>query len=112
VDTADLRDFIEIEEGGVVRRSVFESEHLWAQVVCLDRNRSYGPVSDPASDALVTVLAGEAVLQVDRRRKRLRQWGSAIVPAASELVATNASGEPLVLLIVTAPPPTPRPVSD
>jgi hypothetical protein len=105
VDTADLRGFVEFEEGGVVRRTVFESERLWAQVVCLDRNRSYGPVGDPGADAMVTILAGEAVFLIDKRRRRMPQWGSVLVAAGSELVATNASPEPLVLLVVTAPPP-------
>ncbi len=107
VDAADLRDFVEFEEGGVVRRTVFESDRLWAQVVCLDRNQSHGPAGDPGADAIVTILAGEAVFKVGRRRRRMKQWGSVVVPAGEELVATNASGEPLVLLVVTAPPPGP-----
>jgi mannose-6-phosphate isomerase-like protein (cupin superfamily) len=111
VDTADLRRFVELEEGGVTRRTVFESDRLWAQVVSLDRNRAYGPVGDPDADAMVTILAGEAVFQVDRHRRRMQQWGSVVVPAGSELVATNASPDPLVLLVVTAPPPSP-PVGD
>jgi hypothetical protein len=107
MDTADIRSFVEFEEGRVVRRTVFESERLWAQVVSLDRNRSYGPVGDPGADAMVTILAGEGVFLVNRRRRRMQQWGSVLVAAGSELVATNASSEPLVLLVVTAPPPSP-----
>ncbi|MGH2674298.1 MAG: hypothetical protein ACRDKA_00780 [Actinomycetota bacterium] len=105
MDVRDLRDLVEFEEGGVVRRPVFESGRLWAQVVSLDVNRSYGPVGDPDAEAMVTILAGEAVFQVGRRRKRMGQWGSVLVPAGQELVVTNASGDPLVLLMVTAPPP-------
>jgi mannose-6-phosphate isomerase-like protein (cupin superfamily) len=108
VDTADLRDLVEFEEGQVLRHDVFESEHLWSQLICVDRNRSYGPVSDPRADAMLTILAGEAVFMVGRRRKRMKQWGSVLVPAGSDLVVTNASGEPLVVLMVTAPPPAPR----
>jgi quercetin dioxygenase-like cupin family protein len=111
VDAADLREFIEFEEGDLVRKTVFETERLWVQTVCLDRNGSYGPVSDRTSDALVTILAGEAVFQVDKKRKRLKQWGAIVVPAGAELVVTNASTEPLVVLMVVAPPPPPRPVS-
>jgi glyoxylate utilization-related uncharacterized protein len=111
VDTADLRDYIEFIEGDVQRKTVFESERLWTQVISLDRNRRYGPVGDPAADALLTILAGEAVFLVDRHRKRMKQWGSAIVPAGSEVVVTNASPEPLVILMVTAPPPVPRDAS-
>ena len=105
MDAADLREFIEFEEGEAVRKTVFETERLWAQTICLDRNGSYGPVSDSDADALVTILAGEAVFLVDKKRKRLKQWGSLVVPATAELVLTNASVDPLVVLMVVAPPP-------
>ena len=111
MDAADLRDFVEFEERRVIRKTVFEAEHLWSQVVSVDRNTSYGPVSDPAADAILTILAGEAVFLVDKRRRRLKQWGAVVVPAGAEVVVTNASPEPLVLLMVTAPPPVPRDVS-
>lgn len=108
MESADLRSFVEFEEGDVVRRGVFESERLFAQTVCLDRNATYGPVSDPDSDAMLTILAGEAVFMVNRKRKRMQQWGAVLVPSGSEVVITNASPEPLVVLMVAAPPPTPR----
>ena len=105
MDAADLRDFIEFEEGAVIRRTVFETPRLWAQTICVDRAASYGPVSDPESDAFVTIVAGEAVFLVGKSRKRLKQWGSVAVPAKTDLVVTNASGDPLVVLMVVAPPP-------
>jgi mannose-6-phosphate isomerase-like protein (cupin superfamily) len=108
VDAADLPDFVEFEEDGVVRRQVFESHRLVAQVISVDVNRSYGPAGDPDADAMLTILAGEAVFQVGRGRKRMRQWGSVLVAAGEEIVVTNASGDPLVLLLVTAPPPQAR----
>jgi mannose-6-phosphate isomerase-like protein (cupin superfamily) len=111
MDSADLRDLVEISEGQVVRKTLFETEHLWSQVISLDRNRSYGPVSDSQSDALLTIVAGEAVFLVDKRRKRMKQWGSVMVPAGAEVVVTNASPDPLVVLMVTAPPPVSRETS-
>ena len=111
MDSADLQDFVEFEEGEVVRRTVFEAERLWTQVVCLAQNGSYGPVSDKEADAMLTIVAGEAVFLVDKKRKRMRQWGSVLVPAGAELVVRNASTEPLVILMVAAPPPAPRTVS-
>lgn len=105
MDAADLRDFVEFEEGQVLRRTVLEGERIWAQTVCLDRNETYGPVSDRESDAVLTVLAGEAVFLVNKKRKRMKQWGSVLVPGGAELVVRNASTEPLVILMVVAPPP-------
>ena len=111
MDSADLRDFVEIAQGDVVRKTVFETEHLWSQVISVDRNGRYGPVSDPQADAMLTVVAGEAVFLVDKQRRRMKQWGSVVVPAGAEVVVTNASPDPLVVLMVTAPPPVPRPTS-
>jgi len=51
------------------------------------------------------IIAGEAVFQVDGRRKRLDQWGTVLVPAGAAVTVTNASVEPLVLFLLTAPPP-------
>lgn len=109
VQAADLRDLVEFVEGEVVRRPIFETERLWSQLLCLDRNRSFGPASDPDSDAQLTVVTGEAVFLVGRSRKRLKQWGTVLVPAGEELSITNASIDPLVVLMVAAPPPV-RPV--
>lgn len=111
MEEADLREFVEFEDGGVVRRTVFESERLWTQVLSLDVNARYGPVSDPGSDAVMTVVAGEAAVQVDRGRKRLKQWGSVLVPAGAQVMVSNASADPLVVLMVAAPPPVSRPLS-
>lgn len=111
MEHADLTEYVRFDPEGPSRHTVFESSRLWSQVVCLDRNQTYGPVTDPDSDGMLTILAGEGVFMVDRRRKRLRQWGTAMVPARSELTVTNASADPLVLLLVTAPPPVPRPVA-
>lgn len=107
METADLRDLIEFGDDEVVRKTVFESPRLWAQVICIAGPLSFGPASDPDADAMLTVVAGEAVFIVDRRRKRLKQWGSILVPAGAEMVVTNASPEPLVVMMVAAPPPTP-----
>jgi quercetin dioxygenase-like cupin family protein len=57
-------------------------------------------------------VAGEVAVQVDRGRERLAQWGSVLIPAGSNLAVRNASDEPAVVLLVAAPPPTPRPIAE
>ena len=109
MDAADLQDFVEFEEGQVVRRTVLAGDRLWAQTICMGQNGSYGPVSEREADAMLTIATGEAVFLVDKKRKRMKQWGSVLVPAGAELVVRNASTEPLVILMVAAPPPPPRP---
>jgi quercetin dioxygenase-like cupin family protein len=107
VETQDLRDLVAFSEEGPAHHALFETERVWSELVCLERTQQFGPISDPASDAVLTVVAGEVVVQVDRGRKRLGQWGSALVPAMGQLTITNASADPAVVLIVAAPPPTP-----
>ncbi len=108
----DLRDLVRFSEDGPRHEPVYESEHLWSEVVCLDRNQGLGPISDPDSDAICLVVAGAVAVQVDRGRKRLEQWETVLVPAGSQLVIKNASLDPAVVLLVAAPPPIPRPISE
>ena len=108
----NLRDFVHFSPDGVQRSTVFETERLWTEVICFDRNQSIGPVKDQDSDVLFTILAGEAVLQVDGRRDRLEQWGTVLVPAGAEVTVKNASIDPLVVFVVAAPPPVRRPINE
>jgi mannose-6-phosphate isomerase-like protein (cupin superfamily) len=108
VEARDLRDAIRFDPEIVTRETLFETDRLWAEVTCLDRNQTLGPISDDESDAVFTVVAGEAVFVVDRKRQRLKQWRTVLVPARAEVTVTNASTEPLVLMVVAAPPPATR----
>jgi quercetin dioxygenase-like cupin family protein len=112
MDAKDLRDLVRFDEDGPRHETLFESAHLWSEVVCLDRNQNVGPISDGDSDAIVLVVTGRVVVQVDRGRKRLEQWETSLVPANSELTLTNATGDPAVVLIVAAPPPARRAVTE
>jgi hypothetical protein len=108
MQSRDLRDLVRFDESGPLHADLFESEHLWSEVVCLDRNQALGPIADRDSDAIVLVVTGRVVVQVDRARKRREQWEATLVPAGSELTLTNATGDPAVVLIVAAPPPAKR----
>jgi mannose-6-phosphate isomerase-like protein (cupin superfamily) len=112
VENQNLKRFVHFASERVTRETVFETDHLWTEVLCLDRNQSLGPAMDEDSDAVFTVLAGEAVFLVDAKRKRLDQWATVLVPAGSEVSVTNASSEPLVLMLVAAPPPVPGAAAD
>ena len=112
VDARDLRDLVRFDEDGPHHEELFETEHLWSEVVCLERNQALGTIGDRDSDALVLVVTGRVVVQVDRRRKRLEQWGTTLVPAGSELTVTNATEDPAVVLLVASPPPPKRAVSE
>jgi mannose-6-phosphate isomerase-like protein (cupin superfamily) len=112
VEYRNLKRFVHFSPDEVNRETVFETENLWTEVLCLERNQAIGPVTDDESDAMFLIVAGEAAFQVDEQRKRLGQWGIVLVPAGAEVTVTNASVEPLVLLLVAAPPPAPQAGSD
>ncbi len=112
MDARDLRDLVRFDQDGPHHETLFDAERLWSEVVCLDRNQGLGPIADRDSDALCLVVAGTVVLQIDRRRKRLEQWETALVPAGSTLAVTNAAEDPAVLLLVAAPPPPKRVVAE
>ena len=112
VENRNLKRFVHFSPQGVTRETVFDTERLWTQLLCFDRNQVVGPVVDDDSDAVFTIVAGEAVFVVDGRRKRMEQWGTVLVPAGSQVTLTNASADPLVVLVVAAPPPVRRPLSD
>lgn len=111
MENRNLKRFVHFSPDRANRETVFETAHLWSEVLCLSTNQSVGPISDRDSDAVFTIVSGEAVFLVDGRRKRLDQWGTVLVPAGAEVSVTNASSEPLVLLVVAAPPPTPTGVT-
>jgi quercetin dioxygenase-like cupin family protein len=110
MDAKDLRDLVRFSEEGPRHEPLFESDHLWSEVVCLQGAQGLGPISDPDSDAICTVVAGRVAIQLDRGRKRLGQWATVLIPAGSELTIRNASEEPAVIVLIAAPPPTPRAV--
>lgn len=105
MEQQNLKRFVHFSTDGVRRETVFETDRVWTQVLCFQRNQSIGPITDADSDGIFLVVAGEAVFQVDAKRKRLEQWGAVLVPAGSEVTVTNASAEPLVVYLMTAPPP-------
>jgi mannose-6-phosphate isomerase-like protein (cupin superfamily) len=110
VEHLNLKNLVRFSPDGIQRETVFETDRLWSQIVCFDRTQALGPVTDMDSDALFLIVAGEAAVQVDGRRKRLGQWGTVLVPAGAAVTVTNASTEPLVVLVVASPPPVPHAV--
>jgi len=108
VENRSLKRFVHFSRDGVRKETVYETGRLWTQILCFERNQTIGPVTDPESDAVFTIVAGEAVFLVDGKRKRLEQWSAVLVPAGAEVTVSNASADPLVLLLVAAPPPASR----
>ncbi|MFL5797835.1 MAG: hypothetical protein ACJ77A_07880 [Actinomycetota bacterium] len=105
MEAKDLRDLVHFDPEGPATHDVFETEHVWSQLICLERAQRVGPIGDPASDAVFVVVAGEVVIQVDKGRTRVKQWSAVLAPAGGEVTISNASMEPAVILVTAAPPP-------
>jgi glyoxylate utilization-related uncharacterized protein len=107
VEIRNLQDLVRFDDEAATRTKLYETDRTWAELVCLNGNQSYGPVGDDRADALFTIVAGEAVFMVDGTRKRLRQWRTLLAAPGTMITVTNASADPLVLMLVLSPPPDP-----
>jgi len=103
----DIRDLVWFADDEARHETLFESEQLWSQVICLQGSQGVGPLTDDAADAIATVLAGAVAAQVGKSRSRMAQWDAVLVPHGEGLTLRNASDEPSVVLLVLAPPPAP-----
>jgi glyoxylate utilization-related uncharacterized protein len=104
--TRNVTDLIYFDDDAARTEVLHETPNLFSQVICLQEAQGVGPMSDPAADGLVVVLAGEVATQIGKGRSRMRQWESVTVPAGEDLTIRNASADPSVVLLVLAPPPT------
>jgi glyoxylate utilization-related uncharacterized protein len=102
----DMRDLVRFDDEAARTEVLFETERVWSQLVCLQGAQGLGPIADAGADAIVSVLAGEVAVQVGKGRARMRQWHAVVVPAGTELTIRNASDEPAVVQMTTAPPPS------
>lgn len=102
----DIRDLVHFSDDEPRHQTLFESEHLWSEVICLQGTQGLGPMTDGSSDAVLVVLSGEIATQVDKSRSRLKQWDAMLIPASAAVTVKNASADPAVVLLVAAPPPT------
>src|SRR4051812_12436413 len=78
MEARDLRDLVHFDPDGPATHELFETEHLWSQLICLERTQRVGPIGDATSDALFVVIAGEVVIQVDKGRTRVKQWSAVL----------------------------------
>jgi len=105
MQTRDLTDLVHFSEDEPRRSILYDSERVFAQVICLQGNQLLGPLSDPESEGIVAVLAGEVAVQVGKTRARMKQWQTALISPSEDLTVRNASEDPAVLLLLLAPPP-------
>lgn len=96
----NLQDLVSFSGDGANHSEMLSSDLLYSEVISLQQNQETAKMGDSGSDAVFVVVAGEAVIYVDRSFKRLHHWDSALAPAGSEVVIKNATSEPVVVLMV------------
>jgi mannose-6-phosphate isomerase-like protein (cupin superfamily) len=107
-----LKDLVHFDPDEVRRETLYETPNLFSEVLCFDGKQHVGPMHDGEADAVFTVLAGEGRFNVGHRSKTLKQWGTVLVPADTEVSVINLHDEPLVVLMVASPPPSGEPDVD
>ncbi len=107
-----LKDLVHFDPDEVRRETLYETANLFSEVLCFDGKQHVGPMQDADSDAVFTVVAGEGRFNVGHRSRTLKQWGTVLVPANTEVTVINLHDEPLVLLMVASPPPAGDPEVD
>lgn len=98
----NLQDLVSFSEDGANHAEMLSSDLLYSEVISLEQNQETTKMGDSVSDAIFVVVAGEAVIYINRSFKRLRHWDSALAPVGSEVVIKNATSEPAIVLMVAA----------
>lgn len=105
METRSLTDLLRFDDDAARTEVLAETSSLWSQVICLQGAQGVGPMSDPAAEGILLVLAGEVAVQVGKARSRLPQWQTTTIPPGEDLTIRNASSEPGVVLLILSPPP-------
>ena len=92
MESKDLRDLVRFAEDGPQHGTVFESAHLWSEVVCLERAQEVGADRGRGLGRPVRVARRPGRGPGRPGRRRLDQWGrSSSPPGPSSRSATRRS---------------------
>jgi glyoxylate utilization-related uncharacterized protein len=108
MERKNLQGLVSFNEGGANHAEMLSSDLLYSEVISLQQNQETSKLGNGGSDAVFVVVAGEIVIYIDRKIKRLHHWDSALALAGSEVVIKNATGEPAIVLMVASGRPAPN----
>lgn len=84
---------------------LFQSEHLFYDLYCLEPGQAQKVHSHDGSDKIYLALEGRPTVQVGEEMEELEPGQAVLAPAGRDHGVHNASGERAVLLVVMAPKP-------
>lgn len=85
---------------------LFESEHMFFDLYCLEPGQSQRVHTHGDSDKVYVVLEGEAMVQVGDERELVPEGSAVIARAGQPHGVSNESGGQVVMLVAMAPRPS------
>ena len=85
---------------------LFETDRFFFDLYCLKPGQAQKVHAHAGSDKIYYVLAGRATVRVGEEQEELVAGQAVLAPAGADHGVTNASKEPLTLLVFMAPKPT------
>jgi quercetin dioxygenase-like cupin family protein len=84
---------------------LFESDHLFYDLYCLEAGQSQKIHAHEGSDKIYLTLEGRPAVTVGGERETLEPGEAVIAPSGEDHGVENPSGERAMLLVVMAPKP-------
>lgn len=89
----------------MVKHPVFETEHLFCDVYCLEPGQEQAVHAHAGSDKIYILLEGRAVVTVGDEERELRPMEAVLAPAGLPHGIANRSKERAAALVFFAPKP-------
>jgi quercetin dioxygenase-like cupin family protein len=84
---------------------LFETDRLFFDLYCLAPGQAQKVHRHAGSDKIYYVLSGRATVRVGEEQQVLTAGQAVLAPSGSDHGVSNATGEPLTLLVFMAPKP-------
>ena len=102
---ATVAEKIRFADGKMQKIGLLETDRFFLDLYCLKPGQAQKLHTHESSDKVYYVLDGRASVRVGTEQHDLADGQAVLVPAGQEHGVTNASGEPLTLLVFMTPKP-------
>jgi quercetin dioxygenase-like cupin family protein len=101
-----VRDFVKFSPEKMSKVAVASTARVQVDLYCLAPGQSQKAHTHADLDKIYYVLEGEGRFLLGRATETLRAGEAVVVPSGVEHGLENAGSDPLLVLVVVAPPPT------
>ena len=103
---ATVTEKIRFADEKMQKIGLLETDRFFLDLYCLKPGQAQKLHTHASSDKVYYVLKGQATVRVGADQHDLTHGQAVLVPAGQEHGVTNASGEPLMLLVFVTPKPS------